>query len=137
MTTKLMLPALLYFFAFIACGCVTNGATFSEKLADAKTGVVTSDTTIKVRATATWGSELKEGMGDVSYKGTGKNPWVLTVGQSAKGLQAGGDPVQMFKEVRGLIADLKATPSPVPDATITPPPDITLDQLDTLLGPRK
>jgi hypothetical protein len=89
-----MRPLLSLLCLAVLAGCATSRATFREVLADG------SSTEFETTVRATLGSRLQEGAGDMDYTGA---DWRLRVGQSATGLQAGGDPVELLRELTASV----------------------------------
>lgn len=96
-------------------GCATSGARFSERTY--QDGVVASETDFRTSVTATMGSKLNQGAGDLSYRGP---DWNLSVGNAANGLQAAGDPAGILAAIAPLLSAYVALQPPPQAPAATP-----------------
>lgn len=96
-------------------GCANHKLDFAESITDLEGNVTT--TQFKISTTATWGSNVDEGIGSIDYKGP---DWHLKANQAASGLQA-GDPSEMFTTIMGQMVpvfQMMAQPNPAAENII-------------------
>lgn len=84
--------------ALLCAGCALNRASLTETLLDPATGQATSRTRVETTVLTVAGSKAADGAGKVTYEATRSGAWKLEVGQSAHGLEAGGEPADVIRE---------------------------------------
>lgn len=92
-----LLPVLLLL--LLPPACALNVTRFHERIVDLVTGKPTYKANCLTLTMATAGSKMQEGTGTVRYEG---NDFKLNMGGDATGLQAGGEPVEVLKNLNGL-----------------------------------
>ena len=102
-----MRSAIVLLLAVSLAGCVTNGSRFSKKDYD-ENGKLAHSIVIKTRTYAFAGSKEASAMSSASACVDGRRVYL---GQSAKGLEAGGDPAAIAEALAPI---LKAVESATP-----------------------